>query len=111
MHIETMQRRMVREPRLVLPQDSHRLQQLSKEDEPTGSDTDVRREDQDKINRFSRLNQRETNLSDELKTKQVTTCCSDFASSRMFIPKQKDKEDLEEVSNELELADEDDKIP
>ncbi|MCJ1409791.1 hypothetical protein MMC19_003874 [Ptychographa xylographoides] len=68
---------------------------LSKEDEAAvGADeTEVRREDQDKINRFSRLHQREMLLEDELKTKA------------------KDKEDLEEISNELELADEDDKIP
>ncbi|MCJ1394654.1 hypothetical protein MMC18_007534 [Xylographa bjoerkii] len=68
---------------------------LTKEDEAAvGADeTEVRREDQDKINRFSRLHQREMSLEDELKTKA------------------KDKEDLEEISNELELADEDDKIP
>ncbi|MCJ1421548.1 hypothetical protein MMC32_007912 [Xylographa parallela] len=68
---------------------------LTKEDEAAvGADeTEVRREDQDKINRFSRLHQREMLLEDELKTKA------------------KDKEDLEEISNELELADEDDKIP
>lgn len=68
---------------------------LSKEDEAAvGKDElEVRREDQDKINKFSRLHQRETTLEDELKTKA------------------KEKEDLEELSNELELADEDDKIP
>jgi hypothetical protein len=31
----------------------------------------VRREDQDKINKFSRLHQREINLEDELKAKHV----------------------------------------
>ncbi|MCJ1475514.1 hypothetical protein MMC13_004177 [Lambiella insularis] len=68
---------------------------LSKEDEAAvGADeTEVRREDQDKINKFSRLHQREMLLEDELKLKA------------------KDKEDLEEISNELELADEDDKVP
>ncbi|KAF1986298.1 prefoldin subunit [Aulographum hederae CBS 113979] len=68
---------------------------LTKEDEAAsgGEDIDVRREDQEKINKFSRLHQKETQLEDELKAKQ------------------KDKEDLEEVSNELELADEDDKVP
>ncbi|EON62230.1 prefoldin subunit 4 [Coniosporium apollinis CBS 100218] len=68
---------------------------LTKEDEAStgGEEIEVRREDQDKINRFSRLHQREMLLEEELKTKQ------------------KDKEDLEEVSNELELADEDDKVP
>jgi len=68
---------------------------LSKEDEvAAGSDeVEVRREDQDKINKFSRLHQRELNLEDELKSKH------------------KEKEDLDDVSNELELADEEDKIP
>lgn len=53
----------------------------------------MRREDQDKINAFSRLHQREMGLEEELKGKH------------------KDKDDLEEVSNELELADEEDKVP
>ncbi|KAK4946871.1 hypothetical protein LTR28_007730, partial [Elasticomyces elasticus] len=64
---------------------------LSKEDEAAaGDEIEVRREDQDKINRFSRLHQREKLLQEELK---------------------KDKEDLEEISGELELADEDEKVP
>lgn len=68
---------------------------LSREDEAAiGKDElEVRREDQDKINKFSRLHQREMTLEDELKVKA------------------KDKEDLEELSNELELVDEEDKIP
>ncbi|KAL8719848.1 MAG: hypothetical protein Q9225_003201 [Loekoesia sp. 1 TL-2023] len=68
---------------------------LSKEDEKAigNDDLEVRREDQDKINKFSRLHQRETLLEEEMKSRA------------------KEKEDLEEVSNELELADEDDKIP
>ncbi|KAB8300565.1 hypothetical protein EYC80_000723 [Monilinia laxa] len=68
---------------------------LSKEDEAAaGADeVEVRREDQDKINRFSRLHQRELGLEDELKLKN------------------KEKEDLEDVSGELELADEDELIP
>ncbi|TGO37610.1 hypothetical protein BHYA_0093g00360 [Botrytis hyacinthi] len=68
---------------------------LSKEDEAAvGADeVEVRREDQDKINRFSRLHQREIGLEDELKSKH------------------KEKEDLDDVSGELELADEDDMIP
>ncbi|KAJ5204937.1 prefoldin subunit 4 [Penicillium cinerascens] len=68
---------------------------LSKEDEGMGGseENEVRREDQEKINRFSRLHQRETVLEDQLKAKQ------------------KDKEDLEEVSMELELADEDELVP
>lgn len=50
-----------------------RFAQLSKEDEEAtgGEETEVRREDQDKINRFSRLHQREMNLEDELKAKHV----------------------------------------
>ena len=48
--------------------------ELSKEDEAAvGKDElEVRREDQDKINKFSRLHQRETTLEDELKTKAVS---------------------------------------
>ncbi|KAL8812381.1 MAG: hypothetical protein Q9200_001067 [Gallowayella weberi] len=68
---------------------------LSKEEEATvgKDDLEVRREDQDKINKFSRLHQREMLLEEELKGRA------------------KDKEDLEEISNELELADEDEKAP
>ncbi|KAE8441192.1 hypothetical protein EG329_005792 [Mollisiaceae sp. DMI_Dod_QoI] len=68
---------------------------LSREDEAAaaGDEVEVRREDQDKINKFSRLHQREIVLEEELKAKH------------------KEKEDLDDVSNELELADEDDKIP
>ena len=48
------------------------IYELSKEDEAAmGNELEVRREDQDKINRFSRLHQRETVLEDELKTKAV----------------------------------------
>ncbi|KAK7717019.1 hypothetical protein SLS57_006426 [Botryosphaeria dothidea] len=71
-----------------------RANDLAREDEASaGEEVQVRREDQDKINRFSRLHQREKLLEEELKTKQ------------------KDKEDLEEVSTELELVDEEDKVP
>ncbi|EEP82213.1 conserved hypothetical protein [Uncinocarpus reesii 1704] len=66
---------------------------LSKEEEASQEETEVRREDQEKINRFSRLHQRETVLEDQLKAKQ------------------KDKEDLEEISAELDLADEDEPVP
>jgi hypothetical protein len=49
------------------------LTQLSKEEEASigQEDLEVRREDQDKINRFSRLHQRETFLEEDLKTKAV----------------------------------------
>merc|ERR1712080_710775 len=67
---------------------------LSKEEEEAmGEEKEVRKEDQDRINRFSRLHSKEKLLEDDLKTKQ------------------KDKEDLEEISSELELADEDEKVP
>ena len=47
--------------------------QLSKEDEAAASndETEVRREDQDKINQFSRLHQRQMLLEEELKVKAV----------------------------------------
>lgn len=45
--------------------------QISKEDEKAGDEVEVRREDQDKINKFSRLHQRELAMEDELKTKNV----------------------------------------
>ncbi|KAH0528507.1 hypothetical protein TsFJ059_003366 [Trichoderma semiorbis] len=64
---------------------------LSKEDE-AADEVEVRREDQDKINRFSRLHQRELALKEELQLKS------------------KEKEELDDISTELELADEDDKI-
>ncbi|KAK4633771.1 Prefoldin subunit 4 [Fulvia fulva] len=71
-----------------------RTRMLSREEEEQiGEEKEVRREDQEKINRFSRLHSREKTLEEELKVKQ------------------KDKEDLEEISTELELADEDDKVP
>lgn len=59
---------------------------LSKDDESQSTDAEVTREDQDRINRFSSLHNRIRNLEDELAGKQ------------------KDKEDLEEVSQELELV-------
>ena len=48
--------------------------QLSKEDEmAVGKDEqEVRREDQDRINKFSRLHQRELTLQDEVKAKAVS---------------------------------------
>ncbi|KAL9107761.1 MAG: hypothetical protein Q9227_007383 [Pyrenula ochraceoflavens] len=69
---------------------------ISREDEAAnagGSDIEVSREDQDQINRFSRLHAREERMEEELRGKV------------------KDKEDLEELSTELELADEDELIP
>ncbi|TKA26658.1 hypothetical protein B0A50_04766 [Salinomyces thailandicus] len=67
---------------------------LSHEEEAQiGEEKEVRKEDQDRINRFSRLHSREVGVAETLKTKE------------------KEKEDLEEISNELELADDDDKVP
>ncbi|KAL8365313.1 hypothetical protein RB595_004221 [Gaeumannomyces hyphopodioides] len=63
------------------------------EEEAAGDEVEVRREDQDKINRFSRLHQRELTIEDELKAKN------------------KEKEELDDVSAELELADEDETVP
>jgi len=66
------------------------------------------------INKFSRLHQRETLLEESLKTKQV--CAQVYLQHDILMhletdDKQKDKEDLEEISSELELADEDEKVP
>ncbi|KAK6845576.1 Gim complex component GIM3-like protein [Apiospora arundinis] len=67
---------------------------LSKEEEvAAGDEVEVRREDQDKINKFSRLHQKELNIEEELKVKQ------------------KEKEELDDITTELELADEDELVP
>ncbi|KAK7978004.1 Gim complex component GIM3-like protein [Apiospora saccharicola] len=67
---------------------------LSKEEEVAGGDeVEVRREDQDKINKFSRLHQKELNIEEELKVKH------------------KEKEELDDITTELELANEDELVP
>lgn len=73
-----MQRRMVsfRDPSFQraasLESLTHRHIQLTKEDEQAvGDEVEVRREDQDKINKFSRLHQRELKYEEELKVKSV----------------------------------------
>ncbi|KAK1625668.1 prefoldin subunit [Colletotrichum phormii] len=67
---------------------------LTKADEESvGDEVEVRREDQDKINKFSRLHQRELMIEEELKNKSVK------------------KEELDDLSTELELADEDETVP
>jgi prefoldin subunit 4 len=83
---------------------------LTKEDEATtnGEEVEVRKEDQEKINKFSRLHQQELKVEEELKAKQVRGYVGTCTGADLS---QKDREDLEEVLNELELADEDDKIP
>ncbi|PFH58593.1 hypothetical protein XA68_13471 [Ophiocordyceps unilateralis] len=65
---------------------------LSKQEEEAAEEVQVRRQDQDKINKFSRLHQRALALDEEiqLKTKQ--------------------KEDFDDLAMELELADEDEKV-
>ncbi len=45
--------------------------QLSKAEEEGSDEVEVRREDQDKINRFSRLHQRELTLQEQLAGKGV----------------------------------------
>lgn len=75
-----------------------------------GEEKEVRKEDQDRINRFSRLHSREKLLEEDLKTKQVRLP-SYATPANQLTPAQKDKEDLEEISSELELADEDEKVP
>lgn len=76
-----MQRRMVSIPLSHLlttftpcmcPRLTGHAPQLSKEDEvAAGEENEVRREDQEKINRFSRLHQRQTVLEEQLKAKLV----------------------------------------
>ncbi|THZ86944.1 hypothetical protein D6C84_02097 [Aureobasidium pullulans] len=77
-----------------------------------GEETEVRREDQDKINRFSTLHQKEKLLQADLKTKEVRSRLNMRVQNYMvdLYIVQKEKEDLEEVSSELELADEDEKV-
>ncbi|THW15422.1 Prefoldin, subunit 4 [Aureobasidium pullulans] len=86
------------------------LSQLSKDEE--GEETEVRREDQDKINRFSTLHQKEKLLQADLKTREVRSRLNMRVQNYMvdLYIVQKEKEDLEEVSSELELADEDEKV-
>ncbi|KAJ0167863.1 Prefoldin subunit 4 [Colletotrichum tanaceti] len=68
--------------------------QLTKADEESvGDEVEVRREDQDKINKFSRLHQRELIIEEELRNKS------------------KEKEELDDLSTELELTDEDETVP
>ena len=77
-----------------------------------GDEKEVRKEDQDRINRFSRLHSKEKLVEEDLKTKQVRKPMSSaFESLDELTRAQKDKEDLEEISSELELADEDEKVP
>ncbi|KAI5456410.1 Prefoldin subunit-domain-containing protein [Mariannaea sp. PMI_226] len=83
---------------------------LSKADEEASDEVEVRREDQDKINRFSRLHQRELTLEEELKSKSVRFSSTFSRWSCADEVSQKEKEELDDLSTELELADEDEKV-
>lgn len=54
-------------------QGADELNQLTKEEEGGNEDLEVRREDQEKINRFSSLHQKETGLEEQLRAKIVST--------------------------------------
>jgi predicted component of type VI protein secretion system len=71
----------------------------------------VRREDQEKINRFSSLHQKEEVLEEELRAKIVQFEPLQSWSAIRLTQAQKEKEDLEEISGELELVDEEEKVP
>ncbi|KAK0827370.1 hypothetical protein LTR12_015334 [Friedmanniomyces endolithicus] len=82
---------------------------LSREEEAQiGEEKEVRREDQEKINRFSRLHSREKGIDEQLKAREASISLAGRAAPPSQL---KEKEDLEEISAELELADEDDKVP
>jgi prefoldin subunit 4 len=50
--------------------------QLTREEEEAmGEEKEVRKEDQDRINRFSRLHSREKLIEEDLKTKQASPSC------------------------------------
>lgn len=50
--------------------------QLTREEEEAmGEEKEVRKEDQDRINRFSRLHSREKLIEEDLKTKQASSNC------------------------------------
>jgi hypothetical protein len=71
----------------------------------------VRREDQEKINRFSSLHQKEEVLEEELRAKVVWFEPLQSWPALRLTQAQKEKEDLEEISGELELVDEEEKVP
>lgn len=78
-----------------------------------GDEVEVRREDQDKINKFSRLHQHELSIEEELKTKNVRMPATQplFEGTPAKHSAQKEKEELDDISTELELADEDEPVP
>ncbi|KAK1058840.1 hypothetical protein LTR74_013068 [Friedmanniomyces endolithicus] len=85
---------------------------LSREEEAQiGEEKEVRREDQEKINRFSRLHSREKGIDEQLKAREASNALTGRAAPSPWLVTNKEKEDLEEISAELELADEEDKVP
>ena len=100
----------MRSPRISLTRPK-----LTREDEAAvgAEDIEVRRVDQEKINKFSTLHQKESALEDELKSKQVSFTALESRSILLIsnASQQKEKEDLEEISTELELVDEEEKVP
>ncbi|KDN67371.1 putative prefoldin subunit [Colletotrichum sublineola] len=87
---------------------------LTKADEESiGDEVEVRREDQDKINKFSRLHQRELLIEEELKNKNVRRIplLGQKTVSNRRGAMQKEKEELDDLSTELELAEEDEAVP
>ncbi|KAL6855080.1 hypothetical protein ACO1O0_006218 [Amphichorda felina] len=86
---------------------------LSKAEEEGSDEVEVRREDQDKINKFSRLHQRELALQEQLEVKSVRWPVPFVLKWKLLLTsarKQKEKEELDDLTTELELADEDEKI-
>jgi hypothetical protein len=59
------------------------ISQLTKEEEGGNEDMEVRREDQEKINRFSSLHQKETALEEELRGKIVSSHFDHVGTARM----------------------------
>lgn len=70
-----MQPRMVRCKQPRAQNSLTKREQLARDEEgaPGGEENEVRREDQEKINRFSRLHQRQAVLEGQLKGKQVSS--------------------------------------
>lgn len=65
-----------------------------------------RAEDQQRINSFSKLNTRHRNILDKLEVLKVRRCERRVAE-QFFMCMQQEKEALDDLSMELELADED----
>jgi hypothetical protein len=57
-------------------QEANRFKLTKEDEQAVGDEIEVRREDQDKINKFSRLNQRQLGVEEALKIKNVRICGS-----------------------------------